>query len=266
MAIPIRIVLYSIDNATASKAAQAAFSRFHDLNAILSDYDPQSELRRLCDTSTGGKTVPVSDDLWRVIVRAEELSDRSAGAFDVTIGPVVRLWRSARQTKELPSPQSLQKALSRVGYRFIRLHKQQHAVELLKPNMRLDLGGIAKGYAVDEAMAVLRKHGITSMMIEAGGNIGLGDPPPERPGWRIGVAPPDVQSPPRQYLWLSRAALSTSGDLWQYAIIGGTRLAPIDPRTGMALTDRCSVSRCRPRRPEHRRSLGGRGDPGAGEG
>ena len=109
--------------------------------------------------------------------------------------------------------------------------------------MRLDLGGIAKGYAVDEAMAAIRSQGITRMMVEAGGNIGLGDPPPERPGWRIGVAPPDVGSPPRQYLWLSRAAISTSGDLWQYAVIGGVRYSHlIDPQTGMALTERISVT------------------------
>ncbi len=87
---------------------EAAFSRFHQLNAILSDYDPQSELRRLCDTSSEGQAVRVSDDLWRVLVRALELSERSDGAFDVTIGPVVHLWRSARRTKELPSPESLQ--------------------------------------------------------------------------------------------------------------------------------------------------------------
>ncbi len=243
MAIPIRIVQYAGDNATAWKAAQAAFSRFHQLNAIFSDYDPQSELRRLCDTSVEGKPVRVSDDLWRVLVRALELSDQSGGAFDVTIGPAVHLWRSARRTKELPSPESLHRALSRVGYRFVRLDRQQQAVELLRPNMRLDMGGIAKGYAVDEAMAVLRKHGITRAMVEAGGNIGLGDPPPERPGWRIGIAPPDVRSPPGEYLWLSRCAVSTSGDMWQYAIIAGTRYSHlIDPTTGMALTDHSSVT------------------------
>ena len=243
MAIPIRIVLYTVDNATAAKAAEAAFSRFHQLNAVFSDYDPQSELRRLCDTSGGGKAVHVSDDLWRVLVRAQQLSERSQGAFDATIGPVVHLWRSARQTKELPSPESIQKALARVGYRFVRLDPQQQTVELLKPNMRLDLGGIAKGYAVDEAMSVLREHGITRMLIDAGGNLGLGDPPPEKPGWRIGVAPPDAHSPPREYLWLSRVALSTSGDLWQYALINGTRYSHlIDPHTGMALMDHSSVT------------------------
>jgi FAD:protein FMN transferase len=243
MAIPIQIVMYCAENATASKAAKAAFSRFHALNAILSDYDPQSELRRLCDTSGEGKAVRVSDDLWRVLVRAEQLSQRSDGAFDATIGPVIHLWRSARQTKQLPPPESLAKALTRVGYRQVRLDKQHQTVELLAPKMRLDLGGIAKGYAVDEAMAALREHGVTRMLVNAGGNVGLGDPPPEKPGWRIGVAPPAVKSPPRMYLWLSRCALSTSGDLWQYALIDGVRYSHlIDPHTGMALTDHCSVT------------------------
>jgi len=243
MAVPIRIVLYAADDTTAAGAARAAFSRFHELNALLSDYDPQSELRRLCDTSSEGKPIRVSDELWRVLVRAIELSERSEGAFDVTVGPVVRLWRNARRTKELPSPKSIQAALSRVGYRWVRLYPEQHTVELLRPKMRLDLGGIAKGYAVDEAVKALRKRGITRMMVEAGGNIGLGDPPPDKPGWRIGIAPPDARSPARQYLWLSRVAISTSGDLWQHAVIDGVRYSHlIDPRTGMALTDRSSVT------------------------
>lgn len=102
MAVPVRIVLYAPDNATAQKALEAAFSRFHQLNAILSDYDPQSELRRLCDTSWEGNAVRVSDDLWRVLVRALELSERSGGAFDVTISPVVHLWRSTGEPRSFP--------------------------------------------------------------------------------------------------------------------------------------------------------------------
>ncbi len=243
MAVPIRIVLYAADDTTAAAAARAAFSRFHELNASMSDYDPQSELRRLCDASSEGKPVRVSDDLWRVLVRALDLSKRSDGAFDVTVGPVVHLWRNARRTKELPSPKSIRAALSRVGYRWVRLHPRQQAVELLRPKMRLDLGGIAKGYAVDQALSAIRKRGITRVMVEAGGNIGLGDPPPDRPGWRIGIAPPDAHSPARQYLSLSRVAISTSGDLWQYAVIGGVRYSHlIDPRSGMALTDHGSVT------------------------
>ncbi len=243
MAIPIRIVLYANDNATASQAANAAFSCFHRLNSTFSDYDPQSELRRLCDTSKEGNPVRVSDDLWRVLAQSLKVSERSNGAFDISISPVVHLWRSARQTKELPSKDSLSKALKRVGYQAIRLDPKCQTVELLKSNMRLDVGGIAKGYAVDRAMDALREKGITRMMVDAGGNMGLGDPPPDKTGWRIGVAPPKPGSPPRMYLSLSRCALSTSGDMWQHTIISGTRYSHlIDPRTGMALTDHASAT------------------------
>jgi FAD:protein FMN transferase len=243
MAVPIKIVLYAADKTTAGEAAQAAFARFHQLNAILSDYDPESELRRLCDTSSVGNPLRVGDDLWRVLERAQSLSDRSEGAFDVTIGPVVRLWRNARRTKELPSTESVQAALGRVGYRWLRLDPGQHTVELLRPKMQLDLGGIAKGYAVDEAMAAIRHRGIDRMMVEAGGNIGLGDPPPEKSGWRIGIAPAEPNGPPRQYLSLARVAISTSGDMWQYAIIQGTRYSHlVDPKTGMPLVDHCQVT------------------------
>lgn len=243
MAVPIKIVLYADENATASIAAEAAFARFHQLNSILSDYDPESELRKLCSSSTEGNPIRVSDDLWRVLVRADSLARQTDGAFDVTIGPLVRVWRNARRTKEIPSADSVANAQSLVGRRLMLLHPENQTVELLKPNMRIDLGGIAKGYAVDEAMAAIRKHGLTRMMVEAGGNIGFGNPPPDKTGWRVGIAPPDAQSPPREYIEIANAALSTSGDMWQYAIIGGVRYSHlVDPRTGVPLTHHYNVT------------------------
>lgn len=243
MAVPIRIVIYSVDDATAKRAAKAVFARFRQLNDIMSDFDPESELRRLCDTSGGGKAVHVSNDLWRVLCRAQQISEQSAGAFDVTIGPLVRPWRNARHTKELPSAKTLADARERVGYRFMRLNPDEKTVELLRPRMRLDLGGIAKGYAVDEGMKVLREKGIACAMIDAGGNIGLGSPPPGKSGWRIGIAPAEVNGPPRMYLSLSNTNISTSGDLWQHVIIDGVRYSHlIDPRTGRALTNGVSAT------------------------
>ena len=243
MAVPVKIVLYAADQPTANEAAEAAFARIRELNGILSDYDPESELRRLCRDSGEGNPVPVSDDLWLVLSRARELSERSGGAFDVTIGPVVRLWRRARRNHEMPSPERLEAACQLVGYRLFRLHPEHQAVELLKPGMRLDLGGIAKGYAVDEALAVLRKRGITRALVDAGGDIGLGDPPPDKPGWLIGVASLEADAPPSRYLWLSRLAIATSGDTWQYVEIHGRRYSHlIDPRTGLGLTDHSSVT------------------------
>ncbi len=243
MAVPLRIVLYAPDESTAKGAARAAFRRFRQLNGVLSDYDPESELRRLCEASGPGKPVPVSEDLWDVLSHAQSLSERSEGAFDVTVGPVVRLWRRARRQRELPSPERLAAARQLVGPQLVRLHPERQAVELLKPGMRLDLGGIAKGYAVDEALAVLRRHGITRALVDAGGDIGLGDPPPNRPGWLIGVAPLERDSRPSRFLWLSGLAIATSGDTWQHVEIDGHRYSHIvDPRTGLGLTDHSSVT------------------------
>ena len=243
MAVPIKIVLYAGDEAAASRAARAAFARIDQLNGLLSDYDPESELRRLCRTSGQRRRVPVSEELWRVLSEAQGLSGRSGGAFDVTVGPMVRLWRRARRRREMPSPQRLEAARQLVGYRLMRLDPQHHAVELLKSGMRLDLGGIAKGYAVDEALAVLRSHGITRALVDAGGDVGLGDPPPDKPGWLIGIAPLAPDAPPARYLRLSRLAIATSGDVWQHVEIDGVRYSHlVDPRTGLGLTDHSSVT------------------------
>jgi len=251
MAVPIKIVLYAPDKTTAEEGAKAAFDRIRVLNDILSDYDAQSELRRLCETAGGGKAVPVSRDLWNVLHRAEAVSKQSGGAFDVTIGPLSRLWRRAIRRRIFPSDERLDEARPLVDYRLVRLDldlwsadlKENRSVELLKAGMRLDVGGIAKGYAVDEALAVLAKAGITRALVDAGGDIRLGDPPPDKSGWRIGVAPLEADGPPSTLLSLSRIAVATSGDAWQFVEIDGTRYSHIvDPRTGMALTDHSSVT------------------------
>ena len=243
MAVPIKILLYANDPEAANRGAQAAFDRIHAHNAVLSDYEPTSELRRLWATAGGGKAVPVSDDLWRVLTRAYELSERSEGAFDVTIGPMIRLWRRARDLHELPSPQQIEQARELVGYRLMRLDAEHRAVELTKVGMRLDLGGIAKGYAAAEALAVLRKQGLSRAMVHAGGDIALGDPPPDKPGWIVGITPPESNAPPLFYLSLSRTSIATSGDTMQYTMILGRRYSHIvDPKTGIGLSDRSSVS------------------------
>lgn len=243
MAVPVKMVLYAADEATAAAAADAAFARIRQLNGILSDYDPESELRRLCDSGGEGKAVGVGEELWYVLTRAQDLSERSGGAFDVTVGPVVRLWRRARRRHEMPSAERLEAARELVGYGLVRLDPKQLAVELAKPGMRLDLGGIAKGYAADEALAVLRERGVGRALIDAGGDIRLGDPPPDKRGWLIGMAPLERDARPSRYLWLSKVAIATSGDTWQYVEIGGRRYSHlVDPRTGLGLTDHSSVT------------------------
>ncbi len=243
MAVPVKLVFYCIDADTANRAANSAYARAKELNKILSDYDPDSELRRLSSTSGEGKVVPVSEDLWKVISRAQEISGRSGGAFDVTVGPAVRLWRRARRQAEFPPTDRLEVARQQVGYRNIRLDPQRRAVGLLKPGMRLDVGGIAKGYVIDEMLTVLRRLGINRALVDAGGDVGLGDPPPGTPGWRIAVASLDPKERPTVFLNLSNCGVATSGDTWQFVEIDGRRYSHIiDPRTGIGLTDHSSVT------------------------
>ena len=134
--------------------------------------------------------------------------------------------------------------------------------------MRIDLGGIAKGYAMDEALAVLQRHGIARALVEAGGDMRLGDPPPGRSGWRVGIPPLDnPQAEPLSYLELSRVAVSTSGDMMQYVEIGGKRYSHVvDPRTGMALDGSLPRDGRRSHRHGRRRHHQGRRRARSGEG
>jgi thiamine biosynthesis lipoprotein len=243
MAVPFELVFYAPDEGAANRAAQNTFRRIAQLNKILSDYDPESELRRLCATSGEGRSVPVSDPLWRVLSEAYQVADLSDGAFDVTVGPMIRIWRRARRLHELPSQEKVDAARPLVGYRLMQLDHEHRAVELKKKGMRLDLGGIAKGFATEEALRVLADHGITRAMVHAGGDISLGEPPPDNPGWVVALLSPQQGDSPSGYLCLSRCSVSTSGDLEQYTIIEGRRYSHvIDPKTGIGLTDRSLVT------------------------
>jgi thiamine biosynthesis lipoprotein len=200
-------------------------------------------VRRLCDTAGKGKAVPVSEDLWKALTRASEVSAQSEGAFDVTIGPVIRIWRRARRLHELPEPEKVKEAQELVSYKFMRFDPDHRAVELTKAGMRIDLGGIAKGYAAEEALKVLRKEGVRRAVVHAGGDMAIGEPPPGKPGWTLGVAPPDAGAKPSIYLSLKQTSVACSGDTWQFAVIGDKRYSHIvDPKTGIGLTDHSSVT------------------------
>jgi thiamine biosynthesis lipoprotein len=243
MGVPFKIILYAPDEAAAKGAFDAAFARIAELNRILSDYDPHSELSRLSRGAPSPQPVRVSEPLWHVLSQAQALAEKTGGAFDVTVGPYVRLWRRARRNGEMPSTARLWEARRAVGYQLLSLDAKQQSAQLLAPGMRLDLGGIAMGYAVDEALELLRKRGIARALVDASGDIGVGDPPPGREAWVIDVAPVDEDGAPKTNVLLANAAVTTSGDALQHVEIGGTRYSHIvDPRTGLGLTDRTSVT------------------------
>jgi thiamine biosynthesis lipoprotein len=244
MGLPFRIVLYAPSQRAADDASSAAFARIKELNDILSDYDDASELSRLSRSSNSGTNVPVGKDLWFVLERSHEISTGSDGAFDITVGPLVQLWRRARRQRTLPEPERIKETLQAVGYKKLLLDSRRHTARLTVPGMRLDAGGIGKGYAIDEALKVLRARGVTRALVSGGGDMAAGEPPPGQRGWRIEVAPLDTtNAPPARFVRLRQMALATSGDLFQHVEIDGVRYSHIvDPRTGMALTDHSLVT------------------------
>ncbi len=247
MGLPWRIVLHAETSQKADAAADAAFARIAELNSILSDYEPTSELSRLSRSSGSGQALPLSPDLARVLTRAETISKAGEGAFDITVGPLVDVWKRARRQRTLPDSGRIEAARAATGWNQVVLGHDasgRPTARLLKPGMRLDLGGIAKGYAIDEATRVLRRHGIRRSLVSGGGDLFASGTPPGEPGWKIVVGKLDLtNAPPERTVWLRDRALVTSGDLFQRVEIDGVRYSHIvDPRTGQALTDHSQVT------------------------
>lgn len=203
------ITLYADSAEQAQQGFLQAFARIAELNRILSDYNPSSEISTSCEQ-------PKSADLRAVLDLARAIHDQSEGAFDIYAGAVTHLWRRARRDKQMPSRDDIQRAMHSRG-------------------SICDAGGIAKGYAADEALATLRAFGIPRALVAMSGDIAIGDPPPGKPGWRVRAAG-GVHT-------LSNAGVSTSGDEYQGFNIGSVRYSHIiDPRTGQALRNAPSVS------------------------
>ena len=239
MGLPFRVSVYAADEVVAKEGAEAAFRRIEEVNAVMSDYDSDSELSRLSASAGSGKAVEVSEMLWKVLVHAEGMAERTGGAFDVTVGPMVHLWRRARRKVELPEAGVLAAARERVGYGKMRMDAETRTVELRVAGMGLDLGAIAKGYACDEALKVLRQMGLGCALVGGGGDMAVGDAPPGQAGWRVEVGTLEVGGVGKaEVLALKNCGVATSGDLFQRVEIGGKRYSHIvDPRTGLGLTD-----------------------------
>jgi thiamine biosynthesis lipoprotein len=234
MGMPVRIVLYADSDSAARSAARAAFRRIAELDDTFSDYRPQSETRRL--SARAGEWVAVSPELFEVLSLSVRIAKVSEGAFDPTAAPLVVLWRDARRANTPPRPDQVDSARALVGWRRISLDTVRRSVRL-EPGTSLDFGGIAKGYILGEARKLLVTRGIASTLIEAGGDIVTGDPPPGLRGWWISA--PQLSSRLEVDLRrMNNIAISTSGPSAQNLLIGRTRYSHVvDPRTGMALTN-----------------------------
>jgi len=243
MGTTVRVVLYAVDRQAAQSAAAVAFARVGALDAILSDYRADSELSRLTRDGVG-TPIPVSDDLFRVLDAAQGLALRSHGAFDITVGPLSQLWRRARRQIAMPPAEELSRARDATGFRLLILDREKRTVLVTRDGMRLDAGGIAKGFAADEALAVLVGRGFSRSLVAVGGDLAIGEAPPAAAGWQVVLAGlSSGASAPGSPLTLTSAGVSTSGDAEQWVEIDGQRYSHIvDPLTGLGLRGHRSVS------------------------
>jgi thiamine biosynthesis lipoprotein len=249
MGTTFRIVLYAEAPAAAAAAAAAAFARIAELDDRLSDWSATSELttatRAAC--ASPGTPVAIGPDLARVLVRSLDVAAASFGAFDPTIGPCVQLWRRSRRRGELPDAAALAGARAAVGWRKLVVDRERGTMTLAAPAMALDLGAIAKGDALEEALAVLARHGVERALVSDGGGLAASGPPPGRDGWIVALAEigPDADAPPpaRVAALLAHGSIATSGDTFRAFEVDGTRYSHlVDPRTGLGLTRRVLVA------------------------
>ena len=228
MGVQVRMVVHAPNEEGAAAAASAAFAEIERLDRVFSDYRGDSELSTL-RRSDGRRTV--SRELATVLVRAHDLARLSGGAFDVTVRPLSVLWRHAIARGTLPDAAAIVAARERTGFDLVRVDEHAGTVELLHPDVEIDLGGIAKGYVRDRAVAVLAGHDVPAALVEAGGDIVLGAAPDGTEGWAIEVPHLGCR------IMLSKAAISTSGDAHQFVEVSGKRYSHVvDPRTGLGLT------------------------------
>lgn len=237
--------LYGDDPAAVSEAMAAARAEFDRVQKLANLYDPESELSRL-NRSAATAPFACSDELWLLLDEARQAYEFSGGAFDITSKPLMDLWGFYRKRGEsLPADEEIARARELVGLDRVEFDDEAHTVRFPKPGMAFDLGGIAKGYAVDLAADAIASRGFTRGIIDLGGNLKLlPQGPPGHSFYRVGIRDPrDRNAVLPEPLELRNAALSTSGDYERFVILGGVRYGHImNPATGMPTQAEYSVT------------------------
>jgi len=240
MGTTARIVVHVGDVEKGQAAIEAAFQRAEEINAICSDYNPESEIMRLCREPIN-RPIPVSGTLAAVLAHARTIAELTEGSFDPTLGGFTKLWRRSKRKQELPDPVLLKRARQAAGWEKFEVEIENRVVIVKDENLLFDLGGIAKGYAADEMLSVITARGIPSAMVAVAGDVRLGAPPPGRIGWAVGIR--TLGADIEQIIQVSNCAVSTSGDLERYVEIEGKRYSHIiDPGTGLGLTRRIAAT------------------------
>ena len=244
MGSPFTIIFYDSDSAHAVHLADGSFRLVDSFNAIFSDYLAESELNRLSASAGKDSFVSLSPALFDLFLLADAAWERTKGRFDITVGPLSRLWRKARREKIFPHPDSVQEAKKKTGWKNLVLNKQNRSAKLMEKGMQLDLGGIAAGYIAQKIAGFLRSQDIRSALVNASGDIVCTNAPPEKEGWIIGVNQPnETVKLLEKNIELENRSVSTSGDVFQFMEHEGKKYSHIiDPRTGYGVTFQRNVT------------------------
>ncbi|CAN5372894.1 hypothetical protein BH11BAC3_BH11BAC3_15600 [soil metagenome] len=245
MGSPFNIILYTTDSAKAKNISDGCFALVDSLMYIFSDYIDSSELNRLC--ATAGKPtagIRVSEPLLDILLQSKHAFEKSKGTFDITLGPVTRLWRKARKEHVFPTEAAVKEKLALTGFNKIIIDSVQQTVRLTQAGMQLDLGGIAQGYIAQKVIDLLKEKGIADALIDVSGDIVAIGKPTGSIGWTIGVNVPESGDELQEHLLLiSNKAVTTSGDVYQFFEHDGKRYSHIiNPKTGFGITSQRNVT------------------------
>ena len=241
MGTEFKILIDHESPAIRKKGAEEAFKECKRLNLIFSDYLADSEISRLSASSFSQEYIEISQELFDVLRFSLDLAKRTRGAFDPTLGQLSRTWRIARFRKVLPSSEKLKSALSLSGYEYLSIKERHSQAKIAKKGIILDLGGIAKGFAADQMMLKMKELGIDRCLIDAGGDLTIGEPPVGKSGWKINIG--SDENSPFPSLHLSNCSVATSGDLEQFVEFEGKRYSHIlDSKTGLGLQNQTQVT------------------------
>jgi len=243
------VVLYGDDRDRLEFAAEAALEEARRLDRLLSHYRAQSELSEI-NRFAAERPVKLTPELFNLLTACLEYSRASEGAFDITVGPLMKVWGFFKGSGRLPSKTEVATALSSIGYRHLVLDPEARTVRFAHPSLQLDLGGIGKGYTVDRMVEVLRENGVFQALVSAGGSsiYGLGSPGNDSGGWPVKIRDPRNSTRTVEELRLHDASLSTSGSYEKFFVGGGKTFSHImDPRTGYPAEGMLAVSVVAPR-------------------
>jgi thiamine biosynthesis lipoprotein len=243
MGSPFNLIFYCDDSLRAVELSKECFTIVDSLNTIFSDYMAESEINRLTSQPVN-KKIKVSAELFSMITLSRQAWMKSGGTFDITVGALTHLWRKAKKEKRFPEAEEIKQAKKSTGFEKLVIDTHSNSIFFTRKEIELDFGGIVKGYAAQKMVDHLKSRGISMALADAGGDIALGDAPPDKQGWTISINVPERSDEVwDKKLELKNCAVATSGDIYNYTLHNGKKYSHIiDPRTGYGITSQRNVT------------------------